>query len=43
MKLDWFLARGLDLAETAITPTFDSSGRPLSEHHPITTRILGFL
>lgn len=43
MKLDWFLARGLDLAETVITPSLDPSGRPLSDHDPITTRILGFL
>jgi endonuclease/exonuclease/phosphatase family metal-dependent hydrolase len=43
MKLDWFLTRGLDLAETVITPSLDPSGRPLSDHDPITTRILGFL
>lgn len=43
MKLDWFLARGLEMSETVITPSLDPSDRPLSDHDPITTRILGFL
>jgi endonuclease/exonuclease/phosphatase family metal-dependent hydrolase len=43
MKLDWFLTRGLEMSETIITPSLDPSGRPLSDHDPITTRILGFL
>jgi endonuclease/exonuclease/phosphatase family metal-dependent hydrolase len=43
MKLDWFLARGLEMSETIIIPSLDRSGRPLSDHDPITTRILGFL
>ncbi len=41
MKLDWFLARGLELAEVRICEALDSSGRPLSDHERIETEILG--
>jgi len=43
MKLDWFLSRGLVLDETVITSSLDANGRPLSDHDPITTRILGLM
>ncbi|MDK3019317.1 endonuclease/exonuclease/phosphatase family protein [Pseudodonghicola flavimaris] len=40
MKLDWFLARGLQLAEVEIRSSLDPEGRPLSDHDAIVTRIL---
>lgn len=41
MKLDWFLARGLDLGETRICAALDAEGMPLSDHERIETTILG--
>lgn len=40
MKLDWFLTRGLRLGETAIRPSLDDTGRPLSDHDAIVTTVL---
>ncbi|MGD9917015.1 MAG: endonuclease/exonuclease/phosphatase family protein [Paenirhodobacter sp.] len=42
MKLDWFLARGLELGETAIRPALTPDGTPLSDHDRIETVIRGF-
>lgn len=42
MKLDWFLSRGLSIGHSAIIPSLDGSGRPLSDHDTITCRIDGF-
>lgn len=42
MKLDWFLARGLELGETAICPALAPDGTPLSDHERIETVIRGF-
>lgn len=42
MKLDWFLSRGLDISTSAIIPSLDPSGRPLSDHDLITCRVRGF-
>ncbi|APG83131.1 endonuclease/exonuclease/phosphatase [Sinorhizobium americanum CCGM7] len=42
MKLDWFLARGLKIAESRIIPSLDASGRPLSDHDLITCVVEGF-
>ena len=39
MKLDWFLARNLRLDETEIRSSLDATGRPLSDHDAIVTRI----
>ena len=41
MKLDWFLARGLSIGASAIVPSLDPNGRPLSDHDMITCRIDG--
>lgn len=41
MKLDWFLTRGLAVGASAIVPSLDGSGRPLSDHDMITCRIDG--
>ena len=41
MKLDWFLARGLRIGPSAIVPSLDPNGRPLSDHDMITCRIDG--
>ena len=38
-KLDWFLARNLRLDETEIRSSLDATGRPLSDHDAIVTRI----
>jgi endonuclease/exonuclease/phosphatase family metal-dependent hydrolase len=43
MKLDWFLSRGLDIPQSAIIPSLDPNGRPLSDHDLITCRVAGFL
>lgn len=40
MKLDWFLARGLNLSEVRICPALDPAGVPLSDHERIETEIL---
>jgi endonuclease/exonuclease/phosphatase family metal-dependent hydrolase len=42
MKLDWFLARGLEISHSALIPSTDGSGRPLSDHDLLTCRIDGF-
>lgn len=42
MKLDWFLARGLRIGETEIRSSLDGTGRPLSDHDAVVTRVLGF-
>ncbi|MBY6004964.1 endonuclease [Salipiger bermudensis] len=39
MKLDWFLARGLTLGPTEIRSSLDATGKPLSDHDAIVTRI----
>lgn len=41
MKLDWFLARGLNLSEVRICPALDPAGVALSDHERIETEILG--
>jgi len=41
MKLDWFLARGLVIDDVEIRPALDATGRPLSDHDRIETRIRG--
>lgn len=40
MKLDWFLARGLELGETTICPALAPDGTPLSDHERLETVIL---
>lgn len=41
MKLDWFLARGLESAECHIVASTDAAGRPLSDHDMIVLKISG--
>jgi hypothetical protein len=36
------MARGLSIGHSAIIPSLDGSGRPLSDHDTITCRIDGF-
>jgi endonuclease/exonuclease/phosphatase family metal-dependent hydrolase len=43
MKLDWFLARGLDVVASSIVPALDDAGGPLSDHEMITCTVAGFL
>ncbi|WP_099558952.1 endonuclease/exonuclease/phosphatase family protein [Hartmannibacter diazotrophicus] len=42
MKLDWFLSRGLAIGSSAIVPSLDDDGTPLSDHDMIVCRIEGF-
>ena len=41
MKLDWFVTRGLTIRHSAILPSTEDSGRPLSDHDLITLEISG--
>lgn len=41
-KLDWFLTRGLDVAESRIVPAVAADGEVLSDHDMIVARIAGF-
>ena len=40
MKLDWFLARGVTLADFEICPALDDNGEPLSDHELISARVV---
>lgn len=42
MKLDWFLARGVRIGTTAIVPSLDPTGRPVSDHDMIVCQVEGF-
>ncbi|RVV98329.1 endonuclease [Mesobaculum littorinae] len=41
MKLDWFLARGVDLGPVEIRPALGPDGTPLSDHDMIVAQIRG--
>lgn len=43
MKLDWFLSRGLTIAESRIISSLDDNQRPLSDHDLIVCRVDGFI
>ncbi len=40
-KLDWFLTRGVDVAESRIVPAVGDDGTPLSDHEMIVATIVG--
>lgn len=41
MKLDWFLARGLDIRRSWIVPSTDRQDKPLSDHDMVLVEIAG--
>ncbi|MDO8984377.1 endonuclease/exonuclease/phosphatase family protein [Cypionkella sp.] len=41
MKLDWFLTRGLQIAQCQIIASTDEAGRPLSDHDMIVLQVVG--
>ena len=41
-KIDWFLARGVDVAESRILPALAADGTPLSDHEMVTLTVVGF-